>query len=74
MEKKKPTHLQYCDLCHAPVVFAVGTMDEYTTTTIEGNKIHIAFHCPDCIAKHNIVTDAQHDPFEGLPFDDEVPA
>ncbi len=65
MQNKKPAHLQYCDLCHASVVFEVGTMDEYTVTEVGEETVSIAFYCPSCIAKHHIVTDADRPP---LPY------
>ena len=62
MENKKPTHLQHCDLCHARVVYEVGTQDEYTLTEVGEDTVSISFYCPDCIAKHHIVTDAHRPP------------
>lgn len=54
-----------CDLCHALVVYEVGTQDEYTVTEVGEETVSISFYCPDCIAKHKIVTDAHRPP---LPF------
>lgn len=60
--------MQRCDKCHAPVIDEVTKIDDYTVTTTYLNKLHIAFYCPICIEKFNIVTDSKRDILSlGLP-------